>query len=216
MIPLACVKKMVKIDKVSISIKMILKHNYYYFKKAIPLSTCKKILKAGRKKIIKVATTSGGINKIKRDCKVSWINDKWIYDIINPFIHAANKEADWNFEWDWNESSQFTIYEKGHYYGWHTDQGDVLKHSNKNIDGKMRKLSLTLQLTDRTKYEGGDFQFKWIQDNKKDPLNIITVDDAKDIGTVIIFPSFIHHQVLPITKGKRESLVNWSIGKSFS
>ena len=45
---------------------------------------------------------------------------------------------------------------------------------------------------------------------------VITIDDAKDMGTVIIFPSFIHHQVLPITKGKRESLVNWSVGKNFS
>ena len=42
------------------------------------------------------------------------------------------------------------------------------------------------------------------------------VDDAKDIGTVIIFPSFIYHQILPITKGRRESLVNWSVGKEFN
>jgi len=41
------------------------------------------------------------------------------------------------------------------------------------------------------------------------------VDDAKDIGTIIVFPSFIYHQVSPVTKGKRESLVNWSIGKPF-
>ena len=196
---------------------MILKNNYYYFKQALPLKTCKKILKAGRKKIIKEATTFEGINKTKRNCKVAWINDKWIYDILNPFIHTANKEAGWNFQWDWNETSQFTIYEKGHYYGWHTDQGvDCLKHESKNINGKTRKLSLTLQLTDKTQYEGGDFQFKWIQDNNKDVLNIITVDDAKDLGTIIVFPSFIHHQVLPITQGKRESLVNWSLGKEFN
>ena len=50
---------------------------------------------------------------------------------------------------------------------------------------------------------------------KKDLLDIKTVDDAKDIGTIIIFPSFFWHQVLPITKGKRESLVNWSIGNPF-
>ena len=43
-----------------------------------------------------------------------------------------------------------------------------------------------------------------------------TVDNAKDIGTIIIFPSFIYHQVIPITKGKRESLVNWSIGSAFT
>jgi PKHD-type hydroxylase len=196
---------------------MILKHNYYYFKKAIPLTTCKKILNAGRKKIIKQATTFKGMDKVKRDCKTAWINDKWIYDIINPFIHTANKEAGWNFQWDWNENSQFTIYEKGHYYGWHTDQTDTpFKHKNKNINGKTRKLSLTLQLTDKTKYEGGDFQFQWIDNNKKNLLNIITVDDAKDIGTVIVFPSYIWHQVLPITKGKRESLVNWSVGKVFT
>jgi PKHD-type hydroxylase len=199
---------------------MILTHNYYYFKKAIPLTTCKKILKAGRKKIIKQATTglngNGKLNSTKRNCKVAWINDKWIYDIINPFIHTANKKAGWNFQWDWNEASQFTIYEKGHYYGWHTDQeNSVLKNKSKNINGKTRKLSLTLQLTDKTEYEGGDFQFKWIQDTKKSLLNIITIDDAKDIGTIIIFPSFIHHQVMPITKGKRESLVNWSVGKEF-
>ena len=195
---------------------MILKHNYFYFKKAIPIKTCEKILEAGRKKIVEKAATFKGIDKKTRNCKVAWINDKWIYDIINPFIHTANKKAGWNFQWDWNECSQFTIYEKGHYYGWHADQDSKShKHQSKNINGKMRKLSLTLQLTDKTKYKGGDFQFKWIDTDKKNLLNITIVDDAKDIGTVIVFPSFIWHQVSPITKGKRESLVNWSIGKAF-
>jgi PKHD-type hydroxylase len=195
---------------------MILTNSYYYFKKAIPISTCKKILKSGRKKIIEKATTNNALTSKTRNCKVSWINDRWIYDIINPFIHTANKKAGWNFQWDWNESSQFTIYEKGHYYGWHADQDPtLLKHSSKNINGKTRKLSLTLQLTDKTEYEGGDFQFRWIKDGTKGSLNIITIDDAKDIGTIIIFPSFTWHQVLPITKGKRESLVNWSLGKPF-
>jgi len=195
---------------------VILKHNYYYFKQAVPIKTCKKILKTGRSKIKEVATTIDKSYDKDRKCKIVWINDKWIYDIINPFIHAANKKAGWNFQWDWNESSQFTIYEKGHYYGWHTDQFNTpLKNRSKNIEGKTRKLSLTLQLTDKSKYTGGDFQFQWIDNQKKDLLNTITVDDAKDMGTVIIFPSFIYHQVLPITKGKRESLVNWSVGKEF-
>ena len=196
---------------------MILKHNYYFFKKAIPVSICKKILEEGHKKNVEQAVIrKKTVKKTKRDCKVSWINDKWIYDIINPFIDKANKKAGWNFQWDWNESSQFTIYKKGHYYGWHADQlVSPPKHESKNIDGKTRKLSLTLQLTDKTKYKGGDFQFAWLDPYKKDLLNITTVDDAKDIGTVIIFPSYIHHQVLPITHGTRESLVNWSLGKPF-
>ena len=195
---------------------MLLTHNYWFFKNAIPVETCNKILKSCHKKTIKQATIFKGIDKTKRNCKIAWINDTWIYDIINPFIHTANKNAGWNFQWDWNESSQFTIYKKGEYYGWHHDQrSDIRKHTNKNLNGKTRKLSLTLQLKDKTEYEGGDFQFRWSDASKKDLLNITTVDDAKDKGTIIIFPSFIWHQISPITKGKRESLVNWSLGNPF-
>ena len=206
---------------------MIVNPNYFYFKKAVPPKTCSEILKACRKKIIKEASLINEdkhtgkdnrtyMNKVKRNCKIAWINETWIYNILNPFIHEANKKASWNFQFDWNESLQFTIYTKGGYYNWHTDQADhPIKNKNKNLNGKTRKLSLTLQLTDRTKYEGGDFQFMWLDESKKNLLSRITVDDVKDIGTIIIFPSFIYHQVLPITKGKRESLVNWSIGNEF-
>ena len=195
---------------------MILKHNYYFFKKAIPVSTCKKILKAGRKRIAKKATTLGDV-PLARDSTTAWLSEPWIYnDIINPFVHMANKQAGWNFQWDWNEDSQFTIYEKGEYYMWHTDQSYTpIKSKGKNVDGKYRKLSLTLQLTDQTEYEGGDFQFAWIIHGRKDLVHITTADDLKEIGTIIIFPSFIWHQVLPVTKGKRESLVNWSLGEAF-
>ena len=191
---------------------MYLKYKYWFFKKAIPIDICQKILVAGRSQIQEVGVTSDKNSYKERKCKVSWLDDKWLYKIINPYIHEANKNAGWNFDWDWNEASQFTIYNKDDYYKWHTDSDKVLKHKNKNINGKTRKLSLTLQLTDKIEYEGGDFQFKWLLE---DEIETITVDDAKDIGTIIIFPSFIHHQVMPITKGKRESLVNWSIGPPF-
>ena len=147
---------------------MILNHNYYYFKKAIPISTCKKILEAGRKRNTQEATTRDKSYSHLRNCKIAWITEPWIYDIINPFIHEANKQAGWNFQWDWNETSQFTIYEKDHYYGWHNDQMTLpMEHPNKNIKGKTRKLSLTLQLTDKTKYEGGDFNLSGYKMIKK-------------------------------------------------
>ena len=210
---------------------MVLKNYYYYFIKALPLPLCKKILKACRQKITSPGTTGDKSPDDKkshlyfskdappvryRDCKVAWIEEQWIYDILNPFIQTANKEADWNFQWDWNETSQFTIYKKGHYYGWHADQTANLypKDRGTNIEGKIRKLSLTLQLTDKKNYTGGDFQFKWMHPAKG--TEIQTVKDSKEIGTIIVFPSFVYHQVTPITKGKRESLVNWSLGKSFN
>ena len=193
---------------------MQLKHNYWYFSKAIKKKKCDKIIST----CLKQHQEKGGLKDAKlnlkiRNCWISWINDTWIYDILNPFIHLANRNAGWNFKWDWNECCQFTHYDKNQFYDWHCDQtANSFKHSNKNINGKIRKLSLTLQLTDKSRYEGGDFQFKWFDEQK---MKIDTPKSAKELGSIIIFPSFIHHQITPITHGTRESLVNWSLGKPF-
>jgi len=192
-----------------------LKHNYWYFSKALKEEVCNKIITASLKKSKEKGTIINDkkFNFKLRNCWVSWINDEWIYDILNPFIHTANKKAGWNFEWDWNEPCQFTHYDKNQFYGWHCDQiVHSSKHPSKNINGKIRKLSLTLQLTDKSKYEGGEFQFKWLSGKK---VKIDTPKSAKELGSIIIFPSFIFHQITPITHGTRESLVNWSIGKPF-
>ena len=204
---------------------MHLKYNYWYFPKVIKKETCNKIISTCLKKKQVKGLVHNRIEKEEklslkkrvnpniRNCWVSWINDKWIYDILNPFIHLANRNAGWNFEWDWNESCQFTHYDKNQFYSWHCDQLiNSFTDSNKNINGKTRKLSLTLQLTDESRYKGGDFQFKSFFKKK---VKIDTVKSAKELGTIIIFPSFIYHQITPITHGTRESLVNWSLGKPF-
>ena len=200
-------------------LSIALKHKYWGFVKAISPQQCQDIIKVASTKIKQQGTIAGVDQlttvKLGRKSKIAWISEPWIYDLINPFIHTANRKAGWNFQWDWNELSQFTIYKKGQYYGWHADQfTSPLKSKSKNIDGKTRKLSLTLQLTDKTKYEGGDFQFQWLKQDENF-LHTETVKDAKDLGTIIVFPSFLWHRVLPITTGKRESLVNWSVGHPF-
>ena len=77
----------------------------------------------------------------------------------------------------------------------------------------IRKLSLTLQLTDPSQYKGGDFQFRWL--NSDAQRETVTVKDAKDLGTIIIFPSFIYHRVKAVKEGKRYSLVVWAHGDNF-
>ena len=204
---------------------MQLEHNYWYFPKAIKKEVCGEIISICLKQKQEKGTLKdptklkGKLNSKQRDCKIHWVSSQWIYDILNPFIHTANKQARWNFKWDWNEPSQFTVYDKNQFYGWHCDQIAIpyndtnLKFSNnKDFNNKVRKLSLTLQLTEPSEYEGGDFQFKWF-DGKK--IKIETPKTAKELGTLIIFPSFIWHQITPITKGKRQSLVNWSLGETF-
>lgn len=194
---------------------MILKHNYWYFKN-VPTAQINEIIKICEKgKVEKGKTDNKGIvDNTTRDCDVSWSSDKKIYDIINPYINGANKQAGWNFEISWNEECQYTVYNKSQFYGYHKDTFDTPygKDKNKNFIGKIRKLSMTLQLSDPSDYEGGDFYFKYL--NKNDVIEE-KVDDAKDKGTLIVFPSHLLHQITPITKGTRKSLVCWTLGYPF-
>ena len=132
---------------------------------------------------------------------------------MNDFTSTANKNANWNIEINWNEDMQFTTYTKAGHYDWHMDQFDQPydKSSHKNLIGKIRKLSCIINLSNPKTYEGGDLYVA--NDNfishKRD---VIRVSDFKNQGSVIVFPSFLFHKVSPLKKGKRYSLVNWSIG----
>ena len=197
---------------------MQLKHYYCYFINAINKETVKKIITACQKLKLEKGVTFDK-NKEWRNSDTSFIDDKWIYDVLNPFIHTANRNSDWNFEWDWNEQCQFTKYSKNQFYKWHVDTNIIPydeNYPNPNFRNKIRKLSLTLQLTDPSEYEGGDFQFKWLNYEKNgNSAKIVTVNKARALGSIIIFPSYIWHRITPITKGTRLSLVNWSLGKPF-
>lgn len=124
-----------------------------------------------------------------------------MYNLFKSF-----NDDHFNFDIDPNLIEiQYTTYyaeDEGH-YDWHVDcwhgtQGD-------NPD---RKLSLTIQLSNESDYEGGEFQ--------TDPAFIaIPSEKVKDRGTVIMFPSYIRHRVLPITKGVRKSLVVWCGGPNW-
>ena len=45
--------------------------------------------------------------KRQRNSDVCWIDEQWLYEILNPYIHTANVNANWNFNWEWNEVAQF-------------------------------------------------------------------------------------------------------------
>ena len=56
-------------------------------------------------------TTIEFTEKLKlRDSDICWLNDQWLYDVIDPYLREANKMADWNFDVDSFEDLQFTKY----------------------------------------------------------------------------------------------------------
>lgn len=172
-----------------------------------------------------------------RDSKVAWLNDQWLYDLVSPYIYEANRKAGWNWQYDSHESFQFTQYNSpGGFYGWHKDGNsdwfgaykryihgitkEPLK-SNGNLPsgyvtdpsmvGKIRKISMTINLNGPGEYEGGNLKFDYGMHTNRE-ARFHECEEIRPQGSIIVFPSFVDHCVTPVTSGTRYSLVLWTLG----
>lgn len=134
-----------------------------------------------------------------RKSSVKWVpfsdEYKWLYDKLGDMAYEANQNM---FHFDLHsmpEQIQYTEYyasELGH-YDWHMDIGFN--------DLSQRKISITVQLSDNTEYEGGNLQL-W-------PGGNYPLEAPRGKGNVVIFPSFMMHRIAPVTRGTRKSFVLW-------
>jgi len=209
---------------------MNLKTYYWWFKSAIPPRICDDIVKYGLEHQDGIAITGGlerkrdlekqPLNKKeikdlkkKRDSSIVWMDDRWIYKEVQPYIHQANKSAEWNFKWDWSESCQFTKYKPGQYYNWHCDSWEGVYKEKGPAQGKIRKLSVTVSLSDEKDYTGGELEFQFR--NGDNPKVSRMCKEILPKGSIVVFPSFVWHRVKPVKKGIRYSLVVWNLGYPF-
>ena len=135
-----------------------------------------------------------------RTSRVAWLtNQQWVLDMLHHYADFANQAAFHTSIYK-KADIQFTEYHasEGGHYSWHHDID-----WNRN-DGLDRKLSITVQLSDPSEYEGGDFNFSEVPN--------VDADKAKAKGTVLVFPSYLSHAVSPVTSGVRKSLVAWFEG----
>ena len=123
---------------------------------------------------------------------------QWIYERITSLALTCNAQR---YRFDLNgflQPLQLTKYEEEDFFEWHMDfHSGEISH---------RKLSLTVQLSDESSYEGGDLQFM---------INNRTVSAPRGKGSVIVFPSFILHRVTKVTVGTRNSIVGWLSGPPY-
>jgi len=119
----------------------------------------------------------------------------WIFERLNDVTVKANFDL-WGFDlFGFCEGIQISKYNVGDHYDWHMDiGGGVLSQ---------RKLSIVAQLTDEKEYVGGELEFFGLGDAQK------------QIGTLILFPSYMQHRVRPVTEGQRHSLVAWISGNPY-
>jgi PKHD-type hydroxylase len=211
---------------------MNLQNYYYYFQNVLTSRFCDELIKYGIAQQEQLALIGNQNNKIQegkdlkkediidlkktRDSNVVWLNDRWIYKEIQPYIHKANKLAGWNFDWDFSESCQFTKYKLNQFYDWHCDSWDTpyANKDNKDTFGKVRKLSVTCSLSDPKDYEGGELEFDFRNMEPDKPV-IRKCAEIVSRGSIVVFPSHVWHRVKPVTKGTRYSLVIWNLGYPF-
>ena len=149
------------------------------------------------------ARIGGGVSNSEiRRSQVSWIHNTnetvWVFRKLAQIVSKLNSDC---FGFDltgFGEGLQLTNYDESEngMYGWHVDYGGMIS----------RKLSLVLQLTDPSEYEGGNLQLHTGQN----PISV-----KKQRGLIALFPSYVVHQVTPVTQGSRQSLVAWISGPSF-
>lgn len=141
-------------------------------------------------------------NTIRRS-KISWVPTtekfSWIYNTLAWNVQTINKDA-FNFDLTHIETLQFTEYNEddNSCYRPHLDCGEQA--------AGFRKLSFVLQLTDPSNYEGGELVLHIGPEPSVMP---------KDQGKLLFFPSYTLHEVRPVTKGTRYSLVGWVAGPRF-
>jgi PKHD-type hydroxylase len=182
--------------------------NFHYYKKQFTDEEIEKIMDIAKNyKVMDGELHGGKVDVDYRNSKITWLplnaETNFIYEKIIKLLKISNK-AMWNFtitdvplNLQLAEYTADTVHGKNGFYNWHADVGRDLSST--------RKLSVSVQLSEPTEYEGGDLEFM-INRSTKAP---------REKGTVILFPSYIIHKVNKVTKGTRRSLVLWFCGPPF-
>ena len=138
----------------------------------------------------------------KRITTISWIPFKEMPEMYRDIEKTMLKANNNHFGFEGmrlTEPGQFTHYLTGGFYEWHMDNDVQGKHQP-----PVRKISMTLLLSDPSTFEGGELEF--MSKGKTAKLKQ---------GQAIFFSSWLQHRVKPVTKGERKSLVMWFGGPSF-
>jgi len=167
---------------------------------------CNKIIELGYSSNLEYQQSVDAVNKNDFNSKMIYLlpseNTNYIYDRLRKLVCQKNKEI-WNYNlYDFGEPLKFTEYN-------YIEKSSTCIHSDlgKGSITKFRKLTIVVQLSDENTYEGGELMVQF--DSKLIPV-------SKKRGSVIIFPSFLMHRVMPVTKGIRNSLVTFAFGPPFS
>lgn len=125
---------------------------------------------------------------------------KWVYDATGKLVQEINSQT---YQYDltgFAENLYYLRYDGASkdFFNWHFDMG--------RQNPAPRKLTMILQLSDPSEYEGGELEL--MGSHGTDSVH-------KEQGLIAIFPSYKLHRVTPVTAGVRRVLVGFVSGPNF-
>ena len=169
---------------------------------------CQAIIDRGERGLALAAGTTEDRRTNLRKSDIAWLSADaehgWLFQRVTDCINEINRNW-FGYHLIGFEGIQFTKYshdqgKPGDHYGPHKDTRLL-------ADGTIRKLSFTIQLSESASYEGGDVV---LYDSFTDSAAL-----SRDRGSISFFPSYTIHEVTPVSRGLRYSLVGWATGPSF-
>ena len=120
---------------------------------------------------------------------------QWMYDRVLWNVRLVNDRF-FRFRIERLTALQVLEYENTGFYGTHIDVGTG--------ETSLRKLSMVLFLTPPEEYTGGELVVKpWFK----------TIERKQ--GSALFFPSYLPHEITPVTSGVRHTMVTWVLGPCF-
>lgn len=140
------------------------------------------------------------IDTSHRDSNILWLppspETQWLYEIIENAFYHINRH--FHFDLAAINDLQFTEYDAAGKFGAHIDEGYGYHKEHRRI------LSMSVQLSEPDEYDGGELLLY--------PASLSPVTTPRQRGLASFFRSHVIHEVTPVTRGVRKSLVAWACG----
>jgi PKHD-type hydroxylase len=150
-----------------------------------------------------------GADHSERKAKLHFIDwpcgINWVFDKMNTLVGYYN-DTEFGFDLVGYEYMQYAEYHTGGHQRYHTDVR--YNFDPAYVMEGFRKLTVILMLSDPSEYEGGELSLNLSAEFRAEKLKL-------QKGQVLLFPSYMPHQVEPVISGVRKTLVVWPLGPKF-
>lgn len=181
----------------------------------LTIQECDKLIQYGDNQKLSLGLDRAGYKSINRHSLVAFLDHSpdllWLRDkLINRMISINNKYQ----KWDLTHLDRFhyVTYSKNDYLDHHNDDyfDFLVSPECKETDLFIRKMSISLVLSDPSEYEGGELEIQASKGTPTEPYDVQKLKPSK--GTLVMFPSFNIHKIHKVTSGRRVALVAWFFG----